>query len=170
MPVPDRNIGVHRSENVPPRLEPTGVLSGLKIGPIVAGVVIYYVATYAAMFAWITLFVSRKLSEQGELSDEAIQNFLISTEGLLIAFAIGTLCTVLGGYVAGRRAKTLAIKHGAFVGVGSLILSALEQGISGSGASLPQWYVVVSALAIVPAGALGGYIAEYWSQVSFGRR
>ena len=152
--------GSQQPRNHPLRMEPTGILTGLKIRPIVIGVVIDYVATYAAMFAWIILFVSRRLSEQGKLSEEAVQNFLISTEGLLIGFAIGTFCTVLGGYVAARQAKELEIKHGAFVGVGSLILTALEQSISGSGASLPQWYVVLSAVAIVPAGALGGYIAE----------
>lgn len=151
-------------------MEPPGILTGLKIRPIVVGIVVDYVATYVAMFAWITLYLSRRFSGQSELSDEAIQNYLASTEGLLNGFAIGTLCTVLGGCVAARQAKTLEIKHGAFVGVGSLLLSALEQGISGSGASLPQWYVLMSALAIVPAGALGGYVAEHWNRVSLGRR
>ena len=158
-------VGPRRPRNVPPRIEPTGILTGLKVRPIVAGVAVDYVATYVAMYAYIVLFISRQLSERGELSEEAVRNFLTSTEGLLIGFAIGTLCTVLGGYVAGRLAKEIEVKHGAFVGVGSLIVSALEQAVSESGALVPQWYLLVSTLAIVPAGALGGYIAERLAKI-----
>ena len=152
--------GSQRPGNIPHRIEPTGIFTGLKVRPIVVGVVVDYVATYVAMYAWIVIFVSKQLSEQGEFSEETLQNFLRSPEGLLIGFVIGTLCTALGGFVAGRLAKDVEIKHGAIVGVGSLIVSALEQTMSGGGASLPQWYLVVSSLAIVPAGALGGYFAE----------
>jgi hypothetical protein len=141
-------------------MEAGGIFSGLKIPPILAGVVVDTLATYVAMYAWIVIFVSRQLSGQGEVTEEAIRNFLASPEGLQIGMAIGTLCTVLGGYVAGRRAGVLRIKHGAFVGVGSLVVAALEQAIAGGGVSAPQWYLVVSAVAPVPAGALGGYIAE----------
>ena len=158
-------VNSQRPGNIPPRIEPTSVFTGLKIRPIVAGVAVDYVATYVAMYAWIINFVSKQLSEQGELSEEAIQTFLASPEGLLIGFVIGTLGTVLGGFVAGRMAKNLEIKHGAFVGAGSLMVSALEQAMSGNGASLPQWYVVMSSLAIVPAGALGAYIAQRLRQL-----
>jgi hypothetical protein len=159
-----------RQPATPPRMEPAGVFTGLKLRPILIGVVVDYVATYAAMYAWILIFVSRGFSGQGDAAEEAIKSFLVSNEGLLIGFAIGMVCTALGGYIAGRQAKAMETKHGAFVGVGSLVVSALEQSIAEIETPSPQWYMVLAVLAAVPAGALGGYIAERWHQYFIGRR
>jgi len=153
-------VGPQRPTDIPPRLEPAGVFTGLQIRPIIGGVVADYLATYVAMYAYIVIFVSRQLYERGELSDEAIRSFLTSPEGLLIGFAIGSLCTVLGGFVAGRLAKNLEVKHGAFVGVGSALVSMLEQAMSEGPSHAPQWYLLISYCASLPLGALGGYIAE----------
>ena len=159
-----------RQPRMPPRIEPAGLLTGLKIRPILIGVAVDYVATYAMTYAWILFFVSRRLSAQGDAIEEAIKNYLASSEGLLIGFAIGALCTVLGGYIAGRQARQMETKHGAFVGVGSLVLSALEQSVTEVDAPPPQWYMALAVLAAVPAGALGGYIAERWNQLARVRR
>jgi putative membrane protein (TIGR04086 family) len=80
--------------------------------------------------------------------------------GLLIAaFIIGSLGTLLGGFVAGRKAGVLEAKHGAFVGLGSLIVSFVEMVVMNEPQSGPEWFRMISVLAIIPAGALGGYIA-----------
>jgi putative membrane protein (TIGR04086 family) len=155
-----------RQPATPPRMEPAGVFTGLKLRPILIGCVVDYVGTYAAMFAWILFFVSRRVSAQ----EEAVKSYLFSNEGLLIGFAIGMVCTALGGYVAGRQAKAMETKHGAFVGVGSLVVSALEQSIAEIETPPPQWYMVLAVFAAVPAGALGGYVSERWHQLFMGRR
>ena len=145
--------------NPPSPIEPTGFFTGLQVRPIIVGVVVDYIATYAAMYAYIFFYLSNRLSEKGEVSGEAISEYLASPEGLLVGFIIGALCTVMGGFVAGRKAGRLEVKHGAFVGVGSLIVSAVEQSISGEIVLTPEWFRVLSYIAIIPAGALGGYIA-----------
>ena len=152
--------GPQQPRDIPPRLEPTGVFTGLQIRSIVAGMVVDYLGTYVAMYAYLVIFVSRQLFERGELSDEAIRSFLTSPEGLLVGFVIGSLCTVLGGFVAGRMAKNLEVKHGAFVGIGSALVSMLEQTMSEGPSLVPQWYLLISYFASLPLGALGGYIAE----------
>ena len=152
--------GSYRPGDIPTPIEPASVFTGLQIRPIVAGVIVDYVATYVAMFAYIALFVAGKLLEKGDLSEEALRRYAVSPEGLLFGFAIGTLCIVLGGFVAGRLAKAFEVKHGAAVGVGSLIVSTLEHAMAESDFPLPEWFVLISYLAAIPAGALGGYLAE----------
>ena len=153
------------SQNPPKPIEPTGFFTGLQVRPIIVGVVVDYIATYAAMYAYIFFYLSKRLSEQGEVSGEAISEYLASPEGLLVGFAIGALCTVVGGFVAGRKAGRLEVKHGAFVGVGSLIVSGLEQSISGEVVFTPEWFRILSYIAIIPAGALGGYMAERFREL-----
>jgi putative membrane protein (TIGR04086 family) len=73
---------------------------------------------------------------------------------------IGCLGTALGGFIAARRAGALEIKHGAFVGLGSLIVAFIQQAMQEQSFQLPEWFNFVSIVAVIPAGALGGYIAE----------
>ena len=78
--------------------------------------------------------------------------------------SVVVIASVLGGFVAGRLAKALEIKHGAAVGVGSMIVSTLEQALAENSTPLPEWFVLISYLAAIPAGALGGYLAERWRE------
>jgi ABC-type branched-subunit amino acid transport system permease subunit len=51
------------------------------------------------------------------------------------------------------------MKHGAMVGIGSIILGLLLQ--SGSTErEMPDWFIALSLVAAIPAGALGGLFAE----------
>ncbi len=152
--------GTHRPENIPPPVEPAGIFTGIQIRPIITGVVTDYIATYLFGFAYLAFYFGKEVFENGELSEEALREFLSSPESLLILGVIGTLCTVLGGFVAGRLAKSAEIKHGAFVGGLSLILSTLEQTLSGQDLPIPEWYQFLAYLVAIPAGALGGYIAQ----------
>jgi putative membrane protein (TIGR04086 family) len=85
----------------------------------------------------------------------------------MIGFVIGVLGTALGGFVAAQKAGKLEIKHGALVGVCSLALSFIEQSLQEEPAALPEWFRLLSVLAIIPAGALGGFVAESFK--GFGR-
>lgn len=149
-----------RPENIPPPVEPVGIFSGVQVRPIIAGVIVDYLATFLAGTVFIIIFFGQEIVTQGELSEEAFNKILTSPEYLLILGAVGALCTVLGGYVAGRIAKDFEIKHGALVGLGSLILVTLEQAMSGQSSSYPIWFEVLGYLIAVPAGALGGHIAQ----------
>jgi putative membrane protein (TIGR04086 family) len=150
-----------RQTGTPPSpIHPTGFFTGVQIRPVIIGVVVDYVATYAIMYAYFFVYLANALSKQGEVSSDAITNYMTTTEGLLIGFAIGTLGTVIGGFVAGRKAGKFEIKHGAFVGLGSLIVSFIQTVIQGEQVPLPEWFRAISVLAIIPAGALGGYLAE----------
>lgn len=137
-------------------MEPVGVLTGVHLWPIIAGVVVDYVTTF--LLGIIYLIVQGL--KNGDLSEEAIKKILTSPESLIILGIIGTLCTILGGYIAGRLAKDAEVKHATLVGIASLVLATLEANILGEGASFPPWYETAGYLITVPAAALGGYFAQ----------
>ncbi len=149
-----------RPQMPPPPIEPTGFFTGVKVYPVVIGIVVDYVATYVAMYAYLFFYLVQELSKDGDVTEEKILAYMTSPEGLMVGFAIGAACTALGGFVAARKAGTLEIKHGAFVGLGSLILSFIEQRMRGETVSIPEWFRVLSIVAIIPAGALGGFVAD----------
>jgi putative membrane protein (TIGR04086 family) len=143
----------------PPPIEPTGFFTGVQIRPVIVGVVVDYVATHLAMAAFIFGYLAKELSQQGEMTNEAIAKYMASPEGLAVAFTIGCLGTAVGGFIAARRARTLEAKHGAFVGLGSLAVSFVQQALQEESMQLPEWYNFISIVAVIPAGALGGWIA-----------
>jgi len=144
----------------PAAVEPTGFFEGVQIRPVIFGVVIDYIATFAGIYAYFFVYVAKELSKKGEVSPEVITTFMLSDEGLMIGFVIGMLGTMIGGFVAARKAGVLEIKHGAFVAVGSLVVSAIEQAMQEESVPLPEWFRFLSVAATIPAGALGGYLAE----------
>ena len=155
MQYPPREI-----EKPPPRIEPTGFFTGVQIRPVIVGVVVDYIATQLAMAAFIFGYLAKELSKQGEIADEAIAKYMETPEGLAAMLIIGSLGTALGGFNAARRAGALETKHGAFVGLGSLIVSFVQQAMQEQSLQLPEWFNFVSVVAVIPAGALGGYVAE----------
>ncbi len=154
-----------RTTGTPPSpVHPSGFFTGVQIRPVILGVIVDYVATYAGMYAFFFLYLANKLSEQGELSPDAIIDYMLSPQGLMIGFIIGALGTALGGFVAARQAGKFQIKHGAFVGLGSLIVSFIEEMLRGESMPMPEWFRALSILSIIPAGALGGYVAEMFGR------
>jgi putative membrane protein (TIGR04086 family) len=132
-------------------------------------VVVDYIATYAVTYAFFFVYIAKQLSKQGELTGDQIRDYMTSPEGLMIGFVIGALGTALGGFVAAIKAGKLEIKHGALVGFCSLILSFVEQSLQEEPTPLPEWFRLLSVLAIIPAGALGGFLAEAFKGLGRGR-
>jgi putative membrane protein (TIGR04086 family) len=149
-----------RQTGAPPPIQPSGFFTGVEIRPVIVGVVVDYIATYAATYAFLFFYLAHELAKRGDLSPEAIAEYMRSPEGLTASFAIGAFGTIAGGFVAGRKASGFEIKHGAFVGLGSLAVSFVEQMIQGEAAPVPEWFRALSVLSIIPAGALGGYLAQ----------
>ena len=150
--------------STPRPIEPRGFFTGVKIRPIIIGAVVDYVATYALITLYLILVYMKEPLEKGgvpaEALQEALKEMLSSQEGLLDLLIIGALCTVLGGYVAGRLAKAEEIKHGALVGAVSLIIGLLQTGMAGEASPVPYWHELLGYILAIPAGALGGSLAQ----------
>jgi putative membrane protein (TIGR04086 family) len=149
------------SHNPPPPIEPTGFFTGIKIRPVIIGIVVDIVATMILSTLYYFVFVVKDLSDKGVISEEVMAEYWSSNEGIMASIVIGTLATAIGGFYAARKAGALEMKHGALVGVGSILTGVILQSAGENGTGLNQWQLLIAYAAAIPAGALGGSVAEW---------
>jgi len=124
-------------------------ISDIKLKAVIVGAIVDNVGTIAVM-----LFLMTALASQG-ISQEEVFARMKSPSGLLLNLIIGLGCTFLGGYVAGRMAGRSEVLHGALVAGAGMVLALLwREG------GLPLWYDIIGFAGMLPAGMLGGYIAQ----------
>lgn len=139
-------------------------MSGIQFRPILVGVVIDTIATMALTSGYYAFFIAKELSEQGR-AEEAYAQYWTSSEGLIASLVLGSLGTLIGGFYAAYQAGSLEMKHGALVGIGSILLGLVLQGAGSDENALPEWFMALSFAAAIPAGALGGFFAEMFKEM-----
>jgi putative membrane protein (TIGR04086 family) len=156
--------------SVPRPLEPRGFFTGVQIRPIIVGAVADYIVTNVVILLYLFVYYIQDPFEKGGSPEEAIEKALMemisSQEGILSLLAIGALCTLLGGYIAGRLAKGEEVKHGALVGAVSLIVGILQATVAGQDSPVAGWYELLGYVLAIPAGALGGSFAQGKAKLS----
>jgi len=157
-----------RQTNSPPApIEPTGFFTGIQFRPILMGVVVDTIATFALISVYYAFYVEPGASKGAAFGEDAAA-YWATGEGLLATLLLGALGTLIGGFYAAYKAGMLEMKHGALVGIGSIILGlVLQAGTEES--ALPEWFMALSAAAAIPAGALGGFFAEMFKKGTTGR-
>lgn len=145
--------------NPPPPIEPSGFFTGIKIRPVITGVVVDIVATIVLSMLYYFLFVAKEMTEK-VVSEDALAEYWSSSEGVMAGLVIGTLGTAIGGCYAALKAGSLEMKHGALVGVGSILTGIILQSAGHEGTGLDEWQMMIAYAAAIPAGALGGVLAE----------
>ena len=154
-----------RQTSAPPKpIEPTGFFTGIQIRPIIMGAVVDMIATFALVALYYRFYVARG-SGAAEGFEEEMAKYWVSGDGLVVSLLLGSLGTLFGGFYAAYKAGTLEMKHGALVGVCSIILGLLLQPGSSENQA-PEWFLALSLAAAIPAGALGGFFAEMFSGVT----
>jgi putative membrane protein (TIGR04086 family) len=117
----------------------------------VLGVVVDTAGTVCLVALYVLILFGFEAA--GELDSKSL-----STSDLVATEVLGLLPSVLGGFVAARKANRLHVQHGIAVGAGSLIVwLVLEWGLPSEGT--PVWYDLLSIGVAVPAAALGGWAA-----------
>ena len=154
-----------QSTSPPSKVEPTGFFTGIQFRPIIGGVVVDTIATFALTWLYYSFFVAKDLTAQGAAED-AFNQYWNSSDGLIASLLLGSVGTVIGGFFAAYKAGKLEMKHGALVGIGSIILGLLLQ--SGAESEVPEWFMALSFAAAIPAGALGGFFAEMFNNAMSG--
>ena len=152
-------------------IRPTGVFEGLRLGAIVIGVVVDNLATFVAGVALVSLFAAGLAREHGgELPQEALEPLLRSPEFLLASLVVGLLCTVFGAYVGARRAARFCVRHGAWIAVGSAFTALFSYAVAAQPEPRPPlWFDLAGFALMIPAGALGGLLANYHLRLLSGR-
>ena len=144
----------------PSPLEPMGFFTGVKWRPVITGVVVDVLVTFAASMLYDIFFVAKDLADKGAPSKEALGEYWSSGEGLMAGLLIGLLGTAVGGFYAAYKAGSLEMKHGALVGLGSILFGLIVQYATEHVVPLPEWYLFAGFAGAIPAGALGGFLAE----------
>jgi putative membrane protein (TIGR04086 family) len=144
----------------PPPIGPTSVFEGLRPRAIAIGLAVDLFASLVALTGLVVaLAAERGLDFEGGASDEALAELMSSSEYLLWSFVLAALCTALGGYVGARQAGCHHTRHGAFVGVASVLLGLLVYALGNASPTAPLWYDLAAFLVAVPCGAVGGWLA-----------
>ena len=157
-----------RQDNSPPApIEPSGFFAGIQFRPIFMGVVVDTIATFVLISAYYALYVEPGAGKGAAFTEEAAA-YWTTSEGLVVSLVIGSLGTMIGGFYAAYKAGALEMKHGALVGICSIILGfVLQSGVEES--AVPDWFMGLSAAAAIPAGAIGGFLAELFKNATRGR-
>src|SRR5258708_38456052 len=149
-----------QSTSPPSKIEPTGFFTGIQFRPIIGGVVVDTIATFALTWLYYSSFVAKDLTEQGGAAEDAFSQYFSSTDGLIASLLLGSLGTVIGGFFAAYKAGKLEMKHGALVGIGSILLGFLLQSVAQSDTTLPEWFIALSFAPAITPRAVGGFFAE----------
>jgi putative membrane protein (TIGR04086 family) len=158
------------STSPPSPIQPTGFFTGIQFRPVIGGVVVDTIATIALTTLYYAFFVAKDLAAQGAAGDDAFSQYWSSSDGLIASLLLGSLGTVIGGFFAAYKAGTLEMKHGALVGIGSIILGLFLQAAGEQDAATPEWFMALAFAAAIPAGAIGGFFAEMFKNAIGGGR
>ena len=86
--------------------------------------------------------------------NEEIAALTHNRDFLLWSLILGTLSTIVAGYVAARIAKKEPYLNAGVVGVLSIVMGLIFFG------DHPLWFNVLGFLSIIPAALLGGHLAR----------
>ncbi len=154
-----------RQTEIPAPIEPTGFFTGIQLRPVITGVLLDTIASYVLTELYFTFAVAK-----GAATDpESIAAYWLTSDGLMASLLLGSLGTAIGGFYAGYKAGQREMKHGGLVAVGSIILGVLMQ-LGAPETELPEWFIGLSLTAAIPAGVLGGFLAEIFKSVTGGGR
>ena len=93
-----------QSTSPPSKVEPTGFFTGIQFRPIIGGVVVDTIATFALTWLYYSSFVAKDLTEQGGAAEDAFTQYWNSSDGLIAGLLLGSLGTVIGGFFAAYKA------------------------------------------------------------------
>ena len=145
----------------PSPVEAPGFFTGLRALPIAVGAFVDNLATMLGGLFFLSVQVDRYGIRPGdELPEEVVRTLQNDPSLLAASLVIGTLATGLGGYAAARLAGCHRARHGAFVGLVGVMLGLLAYAPATAVERPPLWFDLLGFLLLIPAGALGGALAQ----------
>tara|TARA_R110001599_G_scaffold352201_1_gene586273 strand:+ start:160 stop:540 length:381 start_codon:yes stop_codon:yes gene_type:complete len=121
-------------------------MSNISIKGIILGVIAILVIDIISGIAMIPIFASN-------MSEESIEKIFLETGPLIYSLILGTLSTVIGGFIAANIGRQAAYKNAAILGVIGLFFGVLMS------EGLPLWFNIIGFVTVIPASLIGGYFA-----------
>lgn len=151
----------------PPPIEDHGSVrrAPLAIRAIVAGMLVDWVATIAAMVLIQVMAAAVAVSRYTTASqiEEFQEKLSQSPDFVILTSLIGLVCVALGGFASGVLARHDEVRHALFMGVLSVAIglsieiSNVEEVAVGW---MPLWFRWLRHLFVIPAAVVGGYAAH----------
>lgn len=106
-------------------------------------------------FSFVLMLAGRPHGQTDEELEASILAITSSNQFLLASLVLGTLTTVMGGYVAGRYGSEAPLLNAFLFGLFGITTGYL-MGMEG----YPLWFIIPGLLGTLPASLLGGYAAS----------
>jgi putative membrane protein (TIGR04086 family) len=131
------------------------------------GVAVDWIATLATTMLVVATAsaIAESRSPGPESAEQYIAQLQASPDFMLTFTLLGLLCVSFGAFIAARRAGHSELRHGALVGVGSVVLALVMESLQAPGDNSaevwsPTWLRVLGYALVIPFGMLGGAFAE----------
>ena len=89
-----------------------------------------------------------------EQREVAVAALIASQSYQLASLVLGTLSTIIGGYLAARMARSLPYMNSFAFGLVGIVISAISAG------DMPLWFNIVGFTILLPAALFGGHLAK----------
>jgi hypothetical protein len=152
------NADYPEAQKPPDEIKTVGWLRSIRWRAVAAGVTADIVTSMVLWSLYAGAFLAEKIARYGGI--EQIPEQSLSQQELLTLGFIGTVGTVVGGYVAGRIAVEQETRHGVAAAVASLVLG-LGLELASQGVVRLAWWKIPFLILTIPAGAFGGYLARW---------
>jgi hypothetical protein len=144
----------------PGSIDPEGIFDGLRWGAIFYGVVLDTVLGIVLSIPMCFLLIGPEfLSENEAVANAAAAKAYESVLVNLAFLVYGLSCTLIGAFFGARRAGSGFVRHGGWVGVGSVVVGAALHAALPEGPAAPLVFELLGFVLLIPAGALGGQLA-----------
>jgi MFS family permease len=130
-------------------------MQGISFKAVILGTVAVFALDILAGSVLVGIFSDGLTPEMTEQELDAVFAGLIENGAYLFWGAVlGTLTTVIGGYVAARTARSLPYKNAFAFGLLGILIGSFMMG------GLPLWYNMLWIVTTLPAALCGAYIAK----------
>jgi hypothetical protein len=130
-------------------------MQGISIKAVILGTVAMFALDILVGSVLLRVFGEGLTPEMTEQEMDAVFAGLIENGAYLFwGVVLGTLTTVVGGYIAARTARSLPYKNAFAFGVVGIVICSFMMG------DLPFWYNALAIVTALPAALLGAYIAK----------
>jgi hypothetical protein len=119
-------------------------MKNISIKGIVIAVIVALILDIIGGIAGIPLF-AESMTEEAILAVEKQTNFL------LYSLVIGSLTTVLGGYISAKYGKLAPYKNSVIFGLIGVIIGLMLATFD------PLWFDIIGFISLIPASVLGAY-------------
>ncbi len=141
---------------------PESPFGGLSYRAVALGVVVDHVASLVYGTALTLVLASDEIASSDEaVAKAALEAVAVSPAFVLSALVGGTICTVLAAFIGARYAGDHFRRHGAWIAAGSAGIALLWF----PAREAMSWLDWAGLFFIIPAGILGGALAE-WSEAA----